>query len=78
MYEFTMTKEEVENKLRNDEAKLAKLKAEWKSLLDINKDGVKLTEKQSRRLSKIKKDSSTLHLVISIAKEILEEESYAK
>ena len=43
MYEFTMTKEEVENKLRNDEAKLAKLKAEWKSLLDINKDGVKLT-----------------------------------
>ena len=78
MYEFTMTKEEVENKLRNDEAKLAKLKAEWKSLLDINKDGVKLTEKQARSLSKIKKDSSTLHLVISIAKEILEEESYAK
>mgnify|MGYP003149285488 CR=1 FL=1 len=78
MFEFTMTKEDVENKLSNDQAKIAKLRAEWKSLLDINRGGVKLTDKQQIRLTKIKKDSSILHLAVSIAKEILEEESYKK
>jgi len=78
MAEFTMTKKEVEDQIKNDEAEVAKLQDEWQSLVDINKNGIKLTDKQSKRLTKIKKQSSTKLLAIKIGKEILEEESYAK
>ncbi len=64
---------EIQELLAKREAELTKLKAEWQSLLDINKDGVKLTEKQSKRLSKIKKDCSLIGLAISVGKEILAE-----
>jgi Zn-dependent oligopeptidase len=78
MYEFTMTKKEVEEQIKNEEAEVAKLQAEWQSLVDINKNGIKLTSLQSKRLSQIKKESSTKLLAIKIGKDILEKESYKK
>ena len=75
MFEFTMTKEDVENKLEKAEAKMKKLEVEVTKLFDIRKDR-KLTEKESKRLSSIRKEAKDTNLLISVAKEILEEESY--
>jgi len=64
---------EIKETLAKREAELTKLQTEWQSLLDINKNGIKLNRKQSNRLRKIKKDSSILHLAVSVGKEILAE-----
>ncbi len=77
MTEVKISKNEAKNIIAKNEAKLSKLQAEWQSLLDINKNGIKLNEKQAKRLMKIKKECSTLALAISVGKEILEEETYA-
>ena len=77
MTEVKISKNEAKNIIAKNEAKLSKLQAEWQSLLDINKNGIKLNEKQAKRLMKIKKECSTFALAISVGKEILEEETYA-
>mgnify|MGYP003661712679 FL=1 len=40
---------EIKETLAKREAELTKLQTEWQSLLDINKNGIKLNRKQSNR-----------------------------
>ena len=78
MYELKPTKKEVEDKIRLLEVKVAELQDEFDSINNIINNGGKLNSVQVKRLSKIRKKSSEILVLISAGKEVLKNQSYQK
>ena len=78
MAELKPTKKEVEDKIRLLEDKVAELQDEFDSINNIINNGGKLNSVQVKRLSKIRKKSSEILVLISAGKEVLKNQSYQK
>ena len=78
MAELKPTKKEVEDKIRLLEAKVDELQDEFDSINNIINNGGKLNSVQVKRLSKIRKKSSEILVLISAGKEVLKNQSYQK
>ena len=78
MSELKPTKKEVEDKIKLLEVEVDKLQDEFDSINNIINNGGKLNSVQVTRLSKIRKESSEILVLISAGKEVLRNESYQK